>query len=86
MDILTRQLRVEYSEAGQALLIINPAHERQGLLPNHISLDMLGAMSFDEASAFVGSRILLRIPEMRELFQQNFFQGPEQSPPAWAQE
>lgn len=70
MNVFSQKLRVEYSEERQALLIINPEVEVNSGILVEIRIDTLKSMDFDQAALFLGQRLLLLIPEMRELFKQ----------------
>ena len=70
MKNLVSKLRIEYSDEQQALLIINPDLAFNEGVMIKIRVETLADMDFQHASEFVGSRILLTIPEMRELFKE----------------
>lgn len=68
MNILNDTFIVRYDETLQSILIVHP-DEKIGPGPLvRIRADTLDKMSFLEASQFLGERLLLLIPQMRERY------------------
>lgn len=68
MKILNDTFIVKYDAALQSILIFHPD---ESLVPGplvHIRSETLGKMNFMEASQFLGERLMLLIPQLRELY------------------
>ena len=66
-DVLSRQLIVEWDDGLNSLVIIHPNKN----LPRpliQIRSETLVEMSFDQASQFIGERLVLLIPALRERY------------------
>ncbi len=71
MKFLSNNLIVQFDQSTGNLLVVHPNRED---FPNPlvtIRPETYLAMSFDEAAEFVGSRLLLLIPGMREQYKQH---------------
>lgn len=79
--IFSNKLEVEYDEDRAHLSIWHPNVKAEGLRPIEIRKSTLEAMSFSEASQFVGERILLLIPAMREQFKDYLWSDDGATPP-----
>lgn len=64
-DILTNDFTVRYDAATEAVLIYTQLNPPPGTVPIRLRLSMLKDMGKEEASRFLGERILLLIPETR---------------------
>jgi hypothetical protein len=80
LNIFSNSFAIEYDEVRDAVLIWHP--DRQ-LFPRplvEIRNETLQGMSFDEASRFIGSRLLLLMPALREMFRDYLWTEDGQSP------
>jgi hypothetical protein len=68
MNVFSDSLTTIFEEETKSILIshLQPT-EFDGSLVN-IRLETYGKMTFDELSAFLGSRLLLLMPSMREFY------------------
>lgn len=68
MNFLSDMLIVQYDQSTKSLLIEHP--DRKAFPAPLVSIreETYSSMTFDEASSFVGARILLLIPAMRQQF------------------
>jgi hypothetical protein len=64
-DILTPELTLKWDEGLNSLLVINPKTEAA---PIRIHSDTIKAMNFEEACAFIGSRVALLMPALRSIY------------------
>ena len=70
MKFLSSTLIVKFEQSTGNLLIMHPNLEEFPYPFVTIRQQTYSSMSFEEASAFVGSRLLLLIPEMREQYKE----------------
>ena len=70
MKFLSDTLVVRFDQATKSLLIMHPDKEAFPHPLVNIREETYSSMSLDEASEFVGARILLLIPEMRQQFRE----------------
>ncbi len=73
MNILSNLLTVQYDAALKSIVIENPAERaaETGFLPLvQIREETFAAMSFDECAEFLGSRLMLLMPAMREFYKE----------------
>lgn len=68
MNILNDTFIVRYDEALQSILIVHPDEKVVPGAIVRIQADTLDKMNFLEASQFLGERLLLLIPQMRERY------------------
>ena len=68
---LTSKFYIEYSTEQNALLFVNPDQKVRNGVIIKIRLETLNGMSFSEAAAFIGDRVLLTVPEMRRLYKKH---------------
>jgi len=69
LHFLSNTLIVHYDKTTSSLLINHPDTQEFPYPLITIRKETYSAMDFTEASSFIGSRLLLLIPEMREQFQ-----------------
>jgi hypothetical protein len=79
--VFSNYFEIEYSEADHVLKILHPKVKAKGLGGIEISDETLAVMSFSEASQFVGERLLLSIPAMREMFKDYLWTENGEKPP-----
>ena len=79
MNILSNKIIVEFEERNGKLVFCmvdsNPPEHRLEIAKN-----TLLSMSFSEASQFLGERLVLLNPHLREIYQ-DYFWSPDGSPP-----
>lgn len=75
MKTLTNKIRLEFSDEKKSILIFNNEPGMDWPLPITISTETLKKMSLSDAAEFVGERVLLLIPEMRELYKEYLYSG-----------
>jgi hypothetical protein len=81
MNVLSDQLHIEF-DASRDCLAIRHATNAQSESPLiEVRCETLQAMSFDEATRFVGERILLLMPSMREQFKDYLWTDDGDTPP-----
>jgi hypothetical protein len=68
MNILNDTFIVKYDETMQSLLILHPDEGRVSNPLVQIRLETLAKMSFLDASQFVGERLMLLIPQLRDRY------------------
>lgn len=68
MNILNDKFIVEYDDKAQNLLIIHPDEKQVSNPLVTIRAETLAKMNFLEASQFLGERLLLLIPQLRERY------------------
>lgn len=66
MNVLNDQFIVKYDEALQSLLIIHPDEKKVSNPLVMIRSETLAKMNFPEASQFLGERLMLLIPQLRD--------------------
>ena len=66
-NVLNDKFIVRYDEKLQSLLIIHPDEKQVSNPLVTIRAETLAKMSFLEASQFLGERLMLLIPQLREL-------------------
>jgi hypothetical protein len=81
INVLTNQFEIEYDEARECLCIWTPGVKSRGLRPIEITKKGLGELPFAEAAEFVGEKILLLIPAMREQFKDYLWTDDGNTPP-----
>jgi hypothetical protein len=86
MTFLSDTLIVKYDRSTKSLLILHPDTNEFAQPLVNIREETYSAMTLDEASEFIGARILLLIPEMRQQFKEEIARlassehGKKQSP------
>jgi hypothetical protein len=81
-DVLSSQLAIEFNEHNHRLSISPINSTRKNPWPMiEISQETLAEMSFSEASQFIGEKILLLIPAMRDQFKDYLWTDDGQTPP-----
>ena len=68
MNILNDSFIVKYDEALQSILIVHPDETKVPSPVVQIRAETLAQMSFLEASQFLGERLMLLIPQLRERY------------------
>lgn len=68
MDFLSPKLIVEFEQDSRSIVIRHPDRDQYPYPLVTIRPETYSAMTFEEASEFLGSRFLLLIPAMREQF------------------
>lgn len=68
MKILNDTFIVKYDETLQSILIIHPNEKNVPGPVVQIRAETLAGMSFLEASQFLGERLMLLIPQLRERY------------------
>jgi hypothetical protein len=68
MKILNDKFIVKYDEGLQSLLIMHPDEKQVSNPLVTIRTETLSKMSFLEASQFLGERLMLLIPQLRERY------------------
>lgn len=68
MNFLSDTLIVKYDRSTKSLLISHPDTKEFGQPLVNIREETYSAMTLEEVSEFIGARILLLIPEMRQQF------------------
>jgi hypothetical protein len=68
MKILNDTFIVKYDEALQSILIVHPDEKKVPSPVVRIRAETLAKMSFLEASQFLGERLMLLIPQLRERY------------------
>jgi len=79
MNVLSNKIIVEFDEEKGKLIFCTvdsdpPKHRLE------IAKDTLMSMSFSEASQFLGERLVLLNPHLREIYK-DYFWSPDGSPP-----
>jgi hypothetical protein len=76
MRILSNRLEIEFDEKRDSLLIYHQdRHEFQDPLIE-IRSETLNVMTFKEGSAFIGERLILLIPQLREIYKDYLWRPP----------
>lgn len=73
MNILTNELIFRYDETEGKLFIFHPDRERFPTPLGAIPISELQKMTLAEASQFIGEKVILLSPGLREKFSQFFF-------------
>lgn len=68
MNILNDTFIVKYDDDLQSVLIIHPDEKKVPGAIVRIRAETLAKMSFQEASQFLGEKLMLLIPQLREQF------------------
>jgi hypothetical protein len=68
MNVLNDKFIVKYDEKLQSILIIHPDEKQVSNPLVTIRAETLGKMNFLEASQFLGERLMLLIPQLRERY------------------
>jgi len=68
MSFFSNSLLIDYDESTKNFLISHPDKERFPQPLVTVRAETYSAMTLDQASEFIGSRILLLIPAMRQHF------------------
>lgn len=68
MNILNDMFIVKYSDELQSILIIHPDEKKVPGPVVQIRAETLATMNFLEASEFLGERLMLLIPQLRERY------------------
>ena len=80
MNIFSSHFKVEYDEVHDAFLIWHPDHQHFLRPLIEIRRETLKDLSFNEASEFIGSRFILLMPALREMFR-DYLWTEEGQPP-----
>lgn len=75
MNLLSDQLSVEFDASQDALLIWHPDRNAFPSPLITVRAECLRGLSFDEAAGFIGERIVLLMPALREIFKDYFWDG-----------
>lgn len=71
MSFLSKTLVVRFDDQSKSVLIEHPDRKEFPSPLVQIRYETYSEMSFDEACAFIGSRIVLLIPDLREQYQKD---------------
>jgi hypothetical protein len=80
-SILSNDLEIQYDVDSGCLCLWHPNLRAKRVRLVEIRKATLGEMSFSEASQFVGERILLLMPAMREQFKDYLWTDDGATPP-----
>ena len=81
MNVLSDQIHIEFDASRQGLAIRHANDSTSASPLIEIRCETLQAMSFDEATRFVGERIFLLMPSMREQFKDYLWTDDGNTPP-----
>jgi hypothetical protein len=81
MNVLSDQLHIEFDTSRDSLAIRHASDSQSKSPLIEIRRETLRTMSFDEATKFVGERILLLMPAMREQFKDYLWTDDGDTPP-----
>ncbi|MHA6891126.1 hypothetical protein [Ralstonia pseudosolanacearum] len=79
MDVRSKNWKISFNEETQALEFWNP--DRMKCPAVQLRMETLLAMSFSEATQFVGERLLLLIPAYNEVFKDYLWSDDGKTPP-----
>lgn len=81
MNVFSDRFEVEFDEAHDAVLIRHPNRQEFPTPLIEIRRDTLAAMSLKESAEFLGERLILLMPSLRELFKDYLWSDDGQQPP-----
>lgn len=81
MSRLTNSIQILFDSETRHLQYWHLDREKYPRPLLEISLDTLSDMSFSDAAKFIGERVLLRMPAMRELYKDYLWSDDGQTPP-----
>ena len=81
MNVFYNSFSVEFDEKKKALLIWHPDRNAFKTPLVSIPAETLKEMSFDQAAAFIGERLVLLIPPLREMFTDYLWSDDGKTPP-----
>jgi hypothetical protein len=79
-EIFSNLFEVEFSNERDAFLILHPDRERFTMPLVEVKRETLDKMSFEDASKFIGERLILLMPTLRKMFEDYLWSSDGQPP------
>lgn len=79
MNVYSNRLIVEFDSERDAYLIIHPNRDIGTMV--EIRRETLGGMSYTEAAKFIGERLILLTPDLKEIFKDYLWTDDGHTPP-----
>ena len=80
MNVFSNRFEVEFDDVRGAVLIRHPDHQQFQTPLVEVRRETLENMSFKEAAEFIGERLILLTPALREMFK-DYLSTEDDQPP-----